>query len=55
MGIRSEELYERACKRMPGGVNSPVRSFRSVGKTPFFVEKAAGAFLVDVDHNRNLD
>ena len=55
MGIRSEELYERACKRMPGGVNSPVRSFRSVGKTPFFVEKAAGAFLIDVDHNRYLD
>ena len=40
---------------MPGGVNSPVRSFRSVGKTPFFVDKAAGAFLIDVDHNRYLD
>ena len=55
MNTKSEQLYERACKRMPGGVNSPVRSFRSVGKTPFFVEKAAGAFLIDVDHNRYLD
>ena len=55
MRAKSEQLYERACKRMPGGVNSPVRSFRSVGKTPFFVEKAAGAFLIDVDHNRYLD
>ena len=55
MKTKSEQLYERACRRMPGGVNSPVRSFRSVGKTPFFVEKAAGAFLIDADHNRYLD
>ena len=55
MNEKSEQLYERACRRMPGGVNSPVRSFRSVGKTPFFVEKAAGAFLIDADHNRYLD
>ncbi len=55
MNEKSEQLYERACRRMPGGVNSPVRSFRSVEKTPFFVEKAAGAFLIDADHNRYLD
>ncbi len=40
---------------MPGGVNSPVRAFRSVGRTPFFVEKAKGAYLYDADGNRYLD
>ena len=52
---RSEELFERAGKLMPGGVNSPVRAFRSVGRTPFFVEKAKGAYLYDADGNRYLD
>ena len=52
---RSQELFERASKLMPGGVNSPVRAFRSVGRTPFFVEKAKGAYLYDADGNRYLD
>lgn len=52
---RSEELFTRAQKLMPGGVNSPVRAFRAVGRHPFFVKKAAGAYLYDVDNNRYLD
>ena len=48
---RSQELFERASKLMPGGVNSPVRAFRSVGRTPFFVGKAKGAYLYDADGN----
>lgn len=52
---KSEELFERAGKLVPGGVNSPVRAFRSVGRTPFFVEKAKGAYLYDADGNRYLD
>jgi glutamate-1-semialdehyde 2,1-aminomutase len=51
----SDALYERATKRMPGGVSSPVRSFASVGGNPFFVKKARGAVLVDEDGNRYLD
>lgn len=51
----SAALYERAKKRMPGGVSSPVRSFRSVEGSPFFVKKAKGAFLVDADGNRYVD
>lgn len=51
----STRLYERAKKRMPGGVSSPVRSFASVGGTPFFVKKARGPFIVDADGNRYVD
>ncbi|MFQ9638278.1 MAG: glutamate-1-semialdehyde 2,1-aminomutase [Eisenbergiella sp.] len=52
---KSEELFERAGKLMPGGVNSPVRAFRAVGRTPFIVERAKGAYLFDADGNRYLD
>ena len=52
---RSERLFERAEKRMPGGVNSPVRAFRAVGRHPFFVERAQGPWLIDVDGNKYLD
>ncbi len=52
---QSEALYERAKKRMPGGVSSPVRSFNAVGGIPFFVKKGKGAFLHDVDGNRYVD
>lgn len=52
---KSEELFKKASRRMPGGVNSPVRAFRSVGRTPFFVEKAKGPYLYDADGNRYLD
>jgi len=48
-------LYERACRVLPGGVNSPVRSFRSVGGTPYFVARAEGAHVWDVEGRRYLD
>jgi glutamate-1-semialdehyde 2,1-aminomutase len=52
---RSHALFERALARLPGGVNSPVRAFRSVGGEPFFAASAAGAYLTDVDGNRYVD
>jgi glutamate-1-semialdehyde 2,1-aminomutase len=54
-GIRSQELYERACRVIPGGVSSPVRAFRAVGGTPLFIERGAGQYLYDVDGRRYLD
>lgn len=52
---RSEELFARARRVIPGGVNSPVRAFRSVGGTPYFVERGEGAYVWDVDGNRYID
>jgi glutamate-1-semialdehyde 2,1-aminomutase len=52
---RSAELYERAQRYLPGGVNSPVRAMRSIGRDPIFVQRAAGAELVDVDNNSYID
>ncbi len=52
---RSAELFERACQVIPGGVNSPVRSFRSVGGHPYFVARGEGAYVWDADGNRLLD
>ena len=52
---RSQELFARATQAIPGGVNSPVRAFRSVGGTPRFMASGAGAWLTDVDGNRYLD
>ena len=52
---KSKELFERAQKTIPGGVNSPVRAFRSVGGTPIFIEKAKGAYMFDADGNRYID
>ena len=51
----AEELFARACSVIPGGVNSPVRAFGSVGGTPYFVERAKGAFVTDTDGNTYLD
>jgi glutamate-1-semialdehyde 2,1-aminomutase len=51
----SERLFAEACGLMPGGVSSPVRAFRAVGGTPFFVNRGEGAYLVDVDGNRYVD
>src|SRR5262245_56605647 len=51
----SERLFAEAAALMPGGVSSPVRAFRAVGGTPFFVERGEGAYLVDVDGNRYVD
>ena len=52
---RSSQLFAEAEKVIPGGVNSPVRAFKSVGGTPIFVESAKGAYLYDVDGNRLID
>jgi glutamate-1-semialdehyde 2,1-aminomutase len=52
---KSKTLLERAAKSIPGGVNSPVRAFKSVGGTPPFIERAEGAYLFDADGNRYID
>jgi glutamate-1-semialdehyde 2,1-aminomutase len=52
---RSAELYRRALERIPGGVNSPVRAMRSIGREPIFIDRGEGAELIDVDGNRFLD
>ncbi len=52
---RSECLFQEAQKFIPGGVNSPVRAFGSVGMTPRFIASAEGAYLTDADGNRYLD
>jgi glutamate-1-semialdehyde 2,1-aminomutase len=52
---KSQALFERAQLSIPGGVNSPVRAFRSVGGTPLFIKNAKGAYLFDVDENRYID
>jgi len=52
---QSHELFERAKKTIPGGVNSPVRAFRSVGGTPFFTKQAQGCHLTTVDDQKLLD
>jgi glutamate-1-semialdehyde 2,1-aminomutase len=49
------ELYQRALKVLPGGVNSPVRAMRQIGREPIFVERGEGCELIDVDGNRYLD
>jgi glutamate-1-semialdehyde 2,1-aminomutase len=54
-GPRSRELFEKAQKSIPGGVNSPVRAFRSVGGEPVFVARGKGAHLWDVDGKEYLD
>ncbi len=52
---RSEILFNKAKKVIPGGVNSPVRAFKAVGGTPLFVEKAEGAYIFDADDKRYID
>ncbi|MBA2515811.1 MAG: glutamate-1-semialdehyde 2,1-aminomutase [Solirubrobacterales bacterium] len=52
---RSAELYRRAVRVLPGGVNSPVRAMRSIGRDPIFIERGAGAALTDVDGNVYVD
>jgi glutamate-1-semialdehyde 2,1-aminomutase len=52
---KSQELFERAQGSIPGGVNSPVRAFKSVGGTPLFMKRAQGAYLYDADDNRYID
>ncbi len=52
---RNEQLFERAQRSIPGGVNSPVRAFRSVGGTPRFIERAQGPYFWDADRKRYID
>src|SRR5205085_4517384 len=52
---KSKELFTRAQKSIPGGVNSPVRAFKSVGGSPIFIKRAKGAYLYDADDNRYID
>jgi glutamate-1-semialdehyde 2,1-aminomutase len=52
---KSEKLFKRAQQLIPGGVNSPVRAFKSVGRTPIFLQKALGSKLWDVDGNEYVD
>lgn len=52
---KSDQLYEEAVKYIPGGVNSPVRAYGSVGLTPRFISKAEGAYITDVDGNQYID
>lgn len=52
---KSSQLYEQAVKVIPGGVNSPVRAFQSVGRNPVFIKRAEGSKLYDVDGNEYID
>jgi len=52
---KSEELFRRAQESIPGGVNSPVRAFRSVGGNPVFIARGEGSHIFDVDGNRYID
>src|ERR1043165_6112640 len=52
---KSEALFAEALKHIPGGVNSPVRAFRAVGGQPFFVNRARGAHVFDVDGHEYID
>ncbi len=53
--VRSAELYRRAVNVLPGGVNSPVRAMRAIGRDPIFIDRAEGAELIDVDGNTYVD
>src|SRR3974390_1687426 len=55
MRRKSEALFVRAQQVIPGGVNSPVRAFRSVGGTPPFIQRGRGSRIVDVDGNEYID
>ena len=52
---KNQNLFERAKKVIPGGVNSPVRSFSSVGGIPYFVRNAEGPYVWDEEGNRYID
>jgi len=52
---KSIQLFKAACEILPGGVDSPVRAFRSVGGQPLFIDRGEGPYLIDVDGNRYID
>ena len=51
----SKQLFSRALQSIPGGVNSPVRAFKSVGGSPLFIKSAKGSYLFDEDDNQYID
>jgi glutamate-1-semialdehyde 2,1-aminomutase len=53
--VKNSELFEKACKVIPGGVDSPVRAFRKVGGTPRFISSAKGAYLTDAEGRQYID
>jgi glutamate-1-semialdehyde 2,1-aminomutase len=53
--LTNAEAFERACRSIPGGVNSPVRAFRSVGGSPYFVARGEGPYVWDVEGRRYID
>ena len=55
MTVNSEKLFQKAVKYIPGGVNSPVRAFGSIGSTPRFIKAAEGVYLYDEDDNKYID
>jgi glutamate-1-semialdehyde 2,1-aminomutase len=55
MNIQSQKMFQDAQKHIPGGVNSPVRAFGAVGRTPCFIESAHGDRIIDVDGNEYID
>lgn len=55
VSAKQAQLFEEASKHIPGGVNSPVRAFKSVGGTPVFIKRAKGAYLWDEDDNQYID
>ena len=55
MKNKSEKLFEKSKKLIPGGVNSPVRAYKSVGRTPLFIDHAKGSKIYDVDGNEYID
>ena len=52
---KSDALYEKAVFSIPGGVNSPVRAFKSAGRSPVFIKSGKGAYIIDADNNRYID
>ena len=51
----SEELFDRAVKVIPGGVNSPVRAYGAIGMAPRFIDRADGCYIYDVEGNEYVD
>ena len=52
---KSKEAYQEAQKYIPGGVDSPVRAFKSIGQPPLFIDHASGAYIYDLDNNLYID
>src|SRR5271163_4231601 len=53
--VRSQDAFQRACRLIPGGVNSPARAFGAVGGQPLFIARGEGPYLHDIDGNQYLD